>query len=152
MILAIPTSSALLSYYVLFIKAFHTLSQKSGVRLGLLFSQRKTPCASQPSLTLSLLLMVSVISFVEHPPRGPLAGHAGKTTGAACRGNPWELQGVCQRWALILPRGPHHPSGYPGELHQDHQWATYGHACKPAQGSGQLQPGNTPALLRGTGR
>lgn len=91
---------------------------------------------------LHLLIPLVFPPSAEYPLGGSLVGHFGETSGAARRGKPRELQGVCQCRALLQSRGSHHPSGHPWELHQDHKWTSYWHARQPAQGSGQHQPGN----------
>ena len=94
-------------------------------------------------LTLYLLILSPAHPAAEHPPGGSLAGYVRETPGAARGWKQRELQGVRQRWALLHPWGPHHPTGHPGELHQDHQWTPDWHARQPAQGPGQLHPGNS---------
>lgn len=80
-------------------------------------------------------------SCPEHPSGGQVAGHPGEEAGAARREQPPRAPRLHQRRVARHPRRAHHPTGHPGELHQDHQRAAHGHARQPAQSSRQLQPG-----------
>ena len=57
----------------------------------------------------------------EHPPGCQVALQAGQEAGAVQRGQPRCLPGVHVSRASRQPRGPYHPPGHPGVLHQDHQ-------------------------------
>lgn len=93
---------------------------------------------------LPVFIDITVIFLpIEHSPGGEVAGFSREASGAAWREQSPGFQSLHQRWAFRDPRGPHHTTGHPGELHQDHQWTTHWHKRQPAQGPGQLQPGNT---------
>lgn len=97
----------------------------------------------------SEILKVQRVSFAEHPPSGPVAGHTGEAGGASQSRKPPRVPTVHERRASPQPRDAHHPAGAAGQLHQDHQRAADRHACQPARSPRPLHPGTpgaTPTL------